>query len=194
MRRSAAIYIFLLLILTGVYYYINNRTSMVDQATSSSTPVPVEYLFSSDDGLPINIRIESKEGSVLELARDADNVWVLNQPLEASADQASVEAATGQITTIRVLDHIPNLAKDSVGLADPEYTLTIQFTGDVERIVEVGVLTPTGNGYYASRNDADILIVNNSGLDALIGLLNDPPYQATETPSPSPLEGATPQP
>ncbi|HKJ38862.1 MAG TPA: DUF4340 domain-containing protein [Anaerolineales bacterium] len=188
MRRSAGIYILLLVILTGLYYYLNNRPQEIDDETPVPTSAPTEYLFSLDDGLPTRIRIESKEGEVVEVARDADNAWVLILPTEASADQGAVEAATSQITTIRVLDHIPDLKKDVVGLDDPEFTFTIQFTGEVERIIEVGVLTPTGSGYYASRDNGETLIVSNTVLDSLIGFLSDPPYLEADAPFPPTLE------
>ena len=198
MRRSTIIYLLLLVVLAGLYYYLNNRPQEADEL-SSSTPAAVEYLFQPSDGLPTRIRISSKSGEVVELARNSENAWMLTLPTEALADQGPVEAAAGQITTIRILDHIPNLAENAVGLDDPAYTFTVEFSGDVERIIEIGVLTPTGNGYYASRGDGDILILSNSALDAFIDFLSDPPYPATETPPPSqpgadPSRTATPQP
>ena len=191
MRRSIGIYILLLAILTGLYYYLNNRQPKIDDEVTSATPVPVEYLFSFEDGLPTSIRIESKAGEMVEMARNAENAWALILPIEASADQAAVEAATGQIPTIRVLDQVPNLAKDSVGLDDPEYIITIIFTSGVERIINVGVLTPTESGYYVSHGEGDVLIVGNTGLDGLIGLLTNPPYLPTETPLPATIEAGT---
>ena len=185
MRRSTVTYILLLTVLAGLYYYLNNRPQETVDETPTPTSEPIEYLFSVDDGLPTRIHIESKDGKVVEVERNAENAWVVTLPVEASADQGAVEAAAGQVSTIRVLDHVPDLPTDAVGLDDPEFTLTIQFTSDIERIVEVGVLTPTEHGYYISRGDGDILIVGNAPLDALIGLLTNPPYLATETPSPS---------
>lgn len=202
MRRSASIvYIILLIILAGVYYFLNNRPETVDSQTPISTSVAVEYLFNIEDGLPTRIHIESKDGENVEVARNAENAWTFLLPIEASADQGSVEAVAGQVTTLRVIDHIPNLDDSTVGLDGPEFTITIQFANNVERIIKVGVLTPTESGYYVSRGDGEILIVNNSALDALIGLLTNPPYLATETSPLSTLEVdsslqeiATPQP
>jgi hypothetical protein len=188
MRRSAVIYIVILAILAGFYYYLNNRPQAAETAneTPESTPAAIEYLFNAEDGLPIRVHIESKGGDVVEVARDAENAWALTLPIEAPADQGTVEAAVGQVSTIRILDRVPNLAKDAVGLDDPEFMITIQFTSDVERIVNVGVLTPTESGYYTNQQgDEEILIIGNSALDALIGLLTNPPYLvATETPPP----------
>ncbi|HSG44114.1 MAG TPA: DUF4340 domain-containing protein [Anaerolineales bacterium] len=191
MRRSASvIYIVLLAILAGLYYYLNNRSEPVEAEVSIPTSAPSEYLFSFEDGLPIRIKIASMDGDIVEVARDAENAWMLAQPLEAPADQGSLEAVASQVTTIRIIDHVPGLAADVVGLDNPEFTITLQFSNDVERIIEIGVLTPTENGYYVSRGDGEILIVNNSALDALIGLLTNPPYLATETP---PLTLTTPE-
>lgn len=184
MRRSAVIYILLLAVLAGLYYYLNHRPQEASDATPTSTSPPIEYLFSVDDGLPARINIESRDGGVVEVGHNAENAWVLTMPTEAPADQGTVEAAVSQISTIRVLDHVPSLSKETVGLDDPGFTLTIQFSGGVERIIEVGVLTPTEHGYYVSRGDGDILIVGNAPLDTLLGLLTDPPYMATETPPP----------
>ena len=183
MRRSASIiYIILLAILAGVYYYINNRPEPIDTEISIPTSAPTEYLFSFEDGLPIGIRIESRGGDIVEVARDAENAWVLLQPTEASADQGSVEAVASQATSLRIIDRVPDLAADVVGLTSPQFTLTFQFTDSVERIIDIGVLTPTESGYYVSRGDGEILIVNNNAVDAFIGLLTNPPYLATETP------------
>lgn len=202
MRRSTGIYILLLVILAGLYYYLNNRPQKIeDQNAVIDTPESVEYLFNPSDGLPSLIRVESGTGEIVEVARNADNAWALTKPIEATADQGPVEAAAGQATTIRVLDHIPDLSKDAVGLDNPVYKITIQFTNNVERIVNIGVLTPTGNGYYANRGDGSIMIVSNTGLDTLIGFLTNPPYLATLTPPPpstqadsTPESATTPQP
>ena len=60
----------------------------------------------------------------VEVARGADNTWGLTQPTEAKADQASAEAAATQVSTIRILDTVPNVDPKIVGLADPEYATT----------------------------------------------------------------------
>ena len=72
--------------------------------------------------------------------------------------------------------------------------------GLLKRTVDVGVITPTESGYYVRESDK-IVIVSRSAIDALLGLLTNPPY--LETPSPAPVtpeagtpsrESATPQP
>ena len=187
MRRSTVIYLLLFLVLAGIYYYLNNREQPADISLTVEPGSEVSYLFTADDGLPTSIRIESKTGDIVEVARDAENAWAITQPTEAKADQAAAEAAASQVTTMQILDTVPDVDLDIVGLADPEYTLTIKFTSDVERKVEIGVITPTESGYYVRNASGDIVIISRSSVDALVGLLTNPPYLETPTPGPLPL-------
>ena len=185
MRRSTVIYLVLFAIVLGAAYYFNNRQKSADLETPTETAAPIEYLFTSADGLPTRIRIASKAGDVVEVARNAENAWALILPEEAAADQGSVEAAATQVTTMRILERVPNLTPDVVGLDDPEYTMSLQFTSGVERNIEIGVITPTGSGYYVRGEDNEIVIVSNSAVDSLLGLLTNLPFAPTETPPPA---------
>lgn len=205
MRRSTLVFILLFLVMAGAYYYLRNRSQSTDTADIAITPEPqaeTQFLFSAEDGVPNRIRLEAQTGEVVELARDADagNAWVLERPFAAAADQASSEAAATQVTTISITNTVPNVEPKDVGLDVPQYKLVVEFPNNVERIAEIGVLTPTENGYYTLK-DGEIVIVNRSGIDALISLLTNPPYAETLTPSPipptvtqTPLPSATPEP
>ena len=197
MRRSTIIFVLLFVIVAGVYYYLNNRDESADIAITLEPEEEITYLFSADVGVPTGIRIESKDGAVVELERGADGAWSVNEPFEGAANSGSVEAAASQITTMRVLDTLPDIDLDVVGLDPPEYELTVTF-GDVERIVSIGVITPTGNGYYMLNEDGDVVIVSAGAVDGLLSLLANPPYLETLTPSPTatetPLPTGTPEP
>lgn len=190
MRRSTVVYLLLLLVMAGVYYYLNNREQPADITVTLEPESQVSYLFTADDGLPTSIRIEAKTGETVEVARGADEAWALILPVEAKADQAAAEAAASQVTTLRILDNVPDIDPEIVGLSVPEYTLIIRFTGGVERKAEIGVITPTESGYYVRNADGEIVIVTKSSMDSLLGLLTNPPY--LETPLPSTPEAGTP--
>lgn len=184
MRQSTVIYLLLFLVSIGAYYYLNNREQPADITSTLEPAAEVSYLFTAEAGLPTSIRIESKAGDTVEVARNAENAWVLILPREAAADQASAEAAASQVTTMQILDRLPDIDPEIVGLTDPEYILVIKFTSGVERNVKIGVITPTESGYYVQNTDGETVIVSKSSVDALLGLLNNPPYLETSTPSP----------
>jgi hypothetical protein len=190
-RRATIVYVILLLILAGAYWYLNNREKPVEAEATVEPSAEVSYLFHAEDGTPSSLRMESKSGEIVEVARDAENTWTLVQPLEAKADQAAAEAAASQITTMRILDRIPDLDPEIVGLENPEYVLTITFTNGVQRTVDIGVITPTESGYYIQDADGEIVVVSRSAIDALLGLLENPPYLETPTPSPVPATETT---
>lgn len=196
-RRSTVVYIVLLVALAGAYYYLNNRNKAADievtaEASSEDTQAS---LFTVADGTPTSIRIESKTGDTVEVARGADNAWEVLQPIEAKADQAAVEAAATQIMTMRILDTVPDVDPKIVGLETPEGVLTVKFTNGGERTVDIGVITPTESGYYVRSPEGKVVIVSKSAIDALLGLLIAPPYLETLTPGPiPPTETLTPLP
>ena len=193
MRRPTVIFLLLFLALAVTYYFLNNREQPADISVTVEATTEVRYLFTAEDGLPTSIRIESKAGAVVEVARDEDDAWALTQPIEANADQASAEAAASQVTTMQVTDMI-EVDPEIVGLTDPEYTVTIKFTSDVERTVDIGVITPTESGYYVRNANGDIVIISRSSVDALLGLLTNPPYVETPTPEAATPSNATPTP
>ena len=194
-RRSTVVYIVILLALAGAYYYLNNRTEPVADidVTPEATVEEIRYLFTADDGVPVSIRIEAITGEVVEVARDAENAWKVILPIEGVAEQGASEAAASQVTTMRVLESIPNIDLDLVGVNVPAYTIHIKFSNGKERTLKVGVVTPTQSGYYVQEaSGGDVLIVSKSSLDSLLGMLTVPPY--LETPTPSPIPTKTPLP
>ena len=192
-RRSTVVSIVLLLVLAGAYAYLNNREQPADPESTAEpgTEVAQAYLFAAEDGTPTSIRIESKTGDTVEVARGADNAWELTQPVEAPADQAAAEAAATQITTIRILDNVPDIDPKIVGLETPEAVLTVKFTNGGERTADIGVITPTESGYYVRSPEGKVVIVSRSAIDSLLGILIAPPYLETPTPEAGTLPDGT---
>ena len=123
----------------------------------------------------------------MELARNAEGAWALKQPLEAAAVQGSSEAIASQVLAMRILEKIVEIDLDLIGLSEPAYILTVKFSDGTERSVHIGVITPSETGYYVQDlSGGNMAIISKSSVDALIGLLNAPPYLETPTPSPVP--------
>ena len=125
----------------------------------------------------------------MELARNADGNWVLEAPEEAAADQAAAEAAATQIGALRILSTV-DLSPEIIGMDAPAYTLTLKFDDGSKHTLLIGAITPITDGYYTQLNGGPYQVVDKYGLDALIGLLDAPPYLATPTAQGVPLTGA----
>jgi hypothetical protein len=189
-RRSTVVYITILVAVLAVFLYFNFRK---EPASAESTPEPgsqASYLFQGADGSPTSILIKAKSGETVELARNAEGAWVLKQPLQAAAEQGPSEAIASQVLTMRILEKTAKIDPDLVGLREAAYVLTVKFNNGTERSADIGVITPSGTGYYVQDSSGgDILIISKSSVDALLGLLNAPPY--LETPTPSPVRSKT---
>jgi hypothetical protein len=199
MRRSTVIFLLLFVVAIGAYYFLKSRKAAqpADVLTTPQATSQVSFLFDATDGVPTSIKVESKTGETVEIARNADNAWTILKPIEASADQGLAEAAASQVTAMRIQDKIQNVDLDVLGLKSPEYVLTIKFTSGVERKAEIGVITPSETGYYIRNEAGEVVIVSKDSVDALLGLLTNPPYAETPTPSPTatetPLPSSTPE-
>jgi lipoprotein-anchoring transpeptidase ErfK/SrfK len=174
MKRSTIVVLVIFLALVGLLLYLNKKEPPEEKLEATPT-APVEYLFSDSDGQPTSIDIKSEVGDQVVISRNEAGVWVLEQPIETEADQASAEEAASQVTTLRI-ESKPEVDPEAAGLTQPSYTLTVEMTGGTEKSVRIGNLTPTEIGYYVSVNDSDeTLIINRTGLDALLNLLENPP-------------------
>jgi Domain of unknown function (DUF4340) len=185
MRRSTWIVLVVFLALVGLTLFLNKKEPPAD-ATAVTPTALVEYLFNEADGLPTSIDIKGKTGEEVAIERNQAGEWVLKRPIETGADQASSEAAATQLTALRVLSR-PEVAPNDAGLAQPSYVMTVKLTGGMEKVVRIGDLTPTSSGYYVSFNESnEVLVVDKTGLDALLTLVTSPPYVSTPTPAPTP--------
>ena len=190
--------ILLLVIAVGAVFYMNRQAETAAEETL--TPEATEQAFVFDESSLLNaIEVNSAEGTVTEIKRNAENAWALIQPEKAEADQGLAEAAASQITALGIITEVSdasNLA--DFGLEDPAYSINLGFEGGSTNTLKVGDLTPSQNGYYVQVDDGTVYVVGRDGIDALINLTLAPPYLSTPTPLPTvtstPLPTETPVP
>ena len=168
--------------LIGAAVYLNRQKDTAEvEVTPASEP---SYLFSAiADGNPTSIEIKPAEGDAqrVRIARNAENVWALELPIEAEADQGMSEAAATQISALEILDPID--ADPAIfGLDNPAYVITLEFDGGKKHTLEVGDSTPTSKGYYVRVDSDKMMIVDLSGIASLLQLAAFPPYLVTATP------------
>lgn len=167
--------------LIGAAVYLNRQKDTAEvEVTPASEP---SYLFSATtDGNPTSIEIKPAEGGeTVRIARNAENAWALELPVEAEADQGLSEAAATQISALEILDPI-DADPTIFGLDNPAYVITLEFDGGKKHTLEIGDSTPTSKGYYVRVDSDKMMIVDLSGIDSLLQLAAFPPYLVTATP------------
>ena len=176
MKRSTVIVLVIFLAMVGLLFYLNQKESKANEVAVDITPSAVtEFLLSASDGLPTRIDIKSQSGEQVVISRNDAGVWVLEKPIETEADQASAQEAATQLSSLRIESRL-EVPPEAAGLVQPSYTMTIELSGGTVKTVRIGDLTPTEIGYYAQvEGNNDTLIINRSGTEALLMLLESPP-------------------
>jgi hypothetical protein len=169
--------------LVGAAVYLNRQK---DTATVEATPASeISYLFPPNvDGSPTAIEIKPASGDAqsVKVARDEKNVWVLELPIKAEALQSSAEAAAAQVSALEIISDID--ADPAIfGLDNPAFEISLEFENGNKHTLEVGDSTPTDSGYYVRVDKDKMMVVDLSGIDALLQLAAFPPYLNTPTPS-----------
>lgn len=189
-RRNTWLLLVVLALVISLAVFLQNRKT---REAAQATPTPGSAMvFGPADGAPTDIRFDGSVGDSVEFGRDQSGTWVVKAPHAGPADQAAAEAAATQVGALRVFANV-SLGAEVVGLDKPSYIIMVTFdTGKVHKLA-VGSITPIQNGYYAQLDAGSIEVVDKLGIDALAGLLTQPPYLATLTPpaSATPLGTAT---
>ena len=172
----------LVLALVAGFAFLFNQQKAKQQAAATPTP-GTAMLFTSAEGQPSDIKIESSTGTSVEVARNDKGVWVLKAPTQADADQASAEAAATQIGALQIVVSDVQLGLDVIGLDKPADTITLTFTSGKTHKLTVGSVNPIQTGYYVQLDGGKTQIVDKPGLDAILSMLTKPPYVATATPA-----------
>ena len=69
------------------------------------------------------------------------------------------------------------------GVLDPTYTLELGLADGQTLKAAIGRPAPVGGYYLLREGDTDVMVASDFGIDALVGLLEAPPYAATATPA-----------
>jgi hypothetical protein len=194
-RTGTWITLLLLAALIGFASYLKweKETTAIDTTPTSEETA---YVFASTAGIVSSIEIKpaDADGESVRITRNEQNVWAIELPLEAEADQGLAEAAATQISALKVISPIDG-KPDIFGLDHPAYTVTIEFAGGTPALaggarekhtLEIGDSTPTNSGYYVRIDKDKMMITDLSGIDSLLQLVNFPPYLNTPTPTPLP--------
>lgn len=173
-RTGTWVTLLLLAALIGFAYYLNNKT---DDTEAIPTPASIEetFVFGEEDGSLVSIEIKPLDGEAVKAVRNEENIWALELPIEAEADQGLVEAAASQVAALNIVSEV-DADPSILGLDQPAYLIMLEFADGTKHTLEVGDNTPTNSGYYVRVDNKKIMILTLNGIDSLTTLAQFPPY------------------
>jgi hypothetical protein len=190
-RRTTWIVLVIFLGLLAFSLYWQN-SDKENQEEITPSPVVESLLDISSDEIS-TLRIEDEGGRAVEIKRVEGNEWILVVPKSEATDSNAVEGMVNQFVSSHVLSTIdPAPPDDATGLKNPEYQIHLLLKKGRQMIINVGVQTATGSGYYVKMDDGFVKIVDKFGLEAVTNLIYQPPVLLVFTGMPTSL--VTPQP
>ena len=174
------------------YFFIKIHPS-ASLAELTPTALGTNFLITQADGTLQSLRIYDKQTHIFQMQRDISGTWIIILPRSETADQSLAGAAETQIGALRIVTALDNqLNLVDAGLDFPAYIIELTFISDIKHVIRVGTLTPSNSGYYVRYDTGNLYVVSQSGIDALLNLLNSPPFTSTETTVPTIEETITP--
>jgi hypothetical protein len=182
-KRSTWILLAVFGLAIGAYFYLKAHPfKSSTPATPSPTTSETQFLINTTDEVLSTLNIVDAQGNSVQLERDASGNWTITQPKSSTADQSQAEAAETQLYALKVTTTLETSPSAEVlGLNPAAYTITLVFSSGRQQVLEVGGLTPTNSGYYV-RLENKVYVISQTSLDALLQLMQNPPYSATPTP------------
>ena len=190
-RRTTWIVLVIFLGLLAFSLYWQNRNKG-NKGEITPSPIVQTLLDIKSDEIA-NLRIEDGRGGAVELMHVEGNGWILVVPKSEATDSIAVDKMVKQFVSLHVVSTIdPAPPDDATGLKNPQYQIDLRTKNGRQMIVNVGVHTATGSGYYVKVDDGFVKVVDKIGLEAVINLIYQPPVLLSFTGMPTLM--VTPQP
>ena len=190
-RRTTWIVLVMFVGLLAFSLYWQNRNKG-NQGEVTPSPVVQSLLDIKSDEIS-TLRIEDERGGAGEIKHIEGNGWILVVPKSEATDSNAVDGMVNQFVSLNVISTIdPAPPDDATGLKNPEYQIHLILKDGRQMIVNVGIQTATGSGYYVKVDDGFVKVVDKFGLEAVTNLIYQPPVLLSFTGIPTLL--VTPQP
>jgi hypothetical protein len=186
MNRTTTIVLVVLFAALGLYVLAvqvpRDRAAAEATPTTSLTP-RVVWQTTADQVTRLRLA-EPATGRSVGLAKDAQGVWSVTEPEAGPADANMMQTVASNAASLSVTGVVTN-ATDlaQFGVLDPTYTLELGLADGQTLKAAIGRPAPVGGYYLLREGDTDVMVASDFGIDALVGLLEAPPYAATATPA-----------
>ena len=152
MSYKTTIVIAVLLILLGGYAYwfeYKGGQKKEEQKEKEKT------LFEVKKEDVTQIQIEGIDPKPVILAPSGKDAWTLTQPLQARADQGTVDRILSAFEKLKYKEVIEEQPKDlsSYELDKPKLTIKLNLKGNAQRAISIGAKNPIDNVYYIKANN-----------------------------------------
>lgn len=157
--RHTLIYLILLAVISGYYYYFEIRQPRQKQEAEQLSKRVFQFNVETVDALEILVRIKPPVRLVKETQ------WRITEPIQTEADPTSLNGVLNALVTLqrdKDLTEATDQKLREFGLREPAMVLRFKI-GDTWRELAVGGLNPVGDAYYAKTGDNNTIFLMARG-------------------------------
>lgn len=186
MNRTTTIVLVVVLAALALYWVAvqNPRDRAAAEATPTADTTPrVVWTTTADQIVSLRVTEPDTNRSVA-VTKDAAGTWTVTEPTAGAADANRLLTMTSNAANLSVSNVVTSTTDLApFGVLNPTYTIELGLADGQVLKAAVGNPAPVGNGYFLRREgDVNVMVVSGFGIDALVELLNLPPYAPTATP------------
>lgn len=155
----------------------------VEEEATEEVPTPQAFWSATSSNIT-GFRVEENSaGTVVDVRRGAESVWMVLEPAGAVADAARIEQAASFLASPQPRSALP--AREDLfafGLEEPRARVTVYTVDGTSRGFTVGGEVPTGGAYYTMvAGKSEIFLMGKVALDDVLNLWQDllPPTATT---------------
>lgn len=176
-RRSTWILLLVFVLLIIGTVYIQRRESNTEANATPTIEADTPFLVIPEGVDIVGVRIMNESGDVVDISRqNASNEWSVANQDDGIVDNDRITTALSRLQSVNIKAELEDdTPLEVLGLASPDYTITLRLSADNQLKVYVGSVTIASDSYYSLVDNGSALVVSKSGLDAVIGFLEDPP-------------------
>lgn len=172
-RRPTLIVLGVFVVVLAVAVFLTKTpTGMGILQTETPTPTVLPKLLS---GWPVEqsakIDVHNSQGASFQLQRETGAGWAFVGQ-QRPVDPGKVERLLVSLAALETIDRLnPSTPLEAAGLQPPAFTLTLTSSAGDLKTIQIGNVSPTGNGRYLRVDQGDIVLVRKTSIDEVTGLL-----------------------
>jgi hypothetical protein len=168
-KRTTWIFLALFVVVAIAAFFFQQNKS--DQPDPEPTVTPQPPLLQAVDMNELT-RIErfSANTDTLVLVTNEEGQWIFEEG--ESVRRGMVQELFSSLSSLAVLTSVESGTDlNAIGLEPAQNTIRLVGTNGISTTLEIGDLSPTGNGYYLRLNQTELYLVSAGGMESILDLL-----------------------
>jgi len=189
-KKNTLILVIVAVLLVGAYILLQNQGKLDFSAKPEEpTVTPLPAFLQLEGANLVSLQLSRPEKEDLVVSKASDGTWQINTP-GGNITTGNMEQIVAEFNAIQT-EQLLSLDLDltSLGLDKPQYTFTLTFSDNTQKVVKIGSANPLNTGYYAQLDAGAPVLISQGSIDSIVSILVEAATPPTPTPAPTSNNG-----